>query len=73
MEELLNWCARNGNTAFGLCVFLIIMAGFALATLRTILDAIINALRAFTGKYPAPRPIVQCDCPDEDDSEDEDA
>jgi hypothetical protein len=23
-----------------------------------------NALCAFTGKYPPPRPVVQCDCPD---------
>jgi len=54
MEDILGWISRNGLAAFLIGCFLTTMAGIAA-------NFLLNLARSITGKYPAPRPVVQCD------------
>jgi hypothetical protein len=63
MNDFLNWFGRNIDAGILVCIVVIILAGILLAAIRAFIDGVINALRAFTGKYPPPRPVVECDCP----------
>ena len=54
LNDLLQWISRNGLAAFLIGCFLTTMAGI-------LANFLLNAIRSLTGKYPAPRPVVQCD------------
>jgi hypothetical protein len=61
MEDLLQAITRNSGAAFGLALFLLILAGILGGVARGLFEFLHNSLCAFTGKYPPPRPVVQCD------------
>jgi hypothetical protein len=55
LSEILDWVARYPGHAF--------VAGcFALFGLAIVCDFLTKFVRSLTGKYPAPSPVVQCDC-----------
>lgn len=60
MTELLDWIARNQGAAVGLGFFLLVFFMIAAFLASDFFDFLHNALCAFTGKYPAPRPHVDC-------------
>jgi hypothetical protein len=55
LNDILNWISRNGLAAFLIGCFLTSMAGI-------VANFLLNAIRALTGKYPEPRPVIQTQC-----------
>lgn len=64
MNDILNWISRSHNEAFFLGLFLLAFCGFLLAGIGKFFDFISDCICSVTGKWPAPRPIVECngDC-----------
>lgn len=62
MRELLDWIAMNQGPAFVMGVLFLFFCGIVASVIRSFLKFIQNALCAFTGKYPPPRPSVECNC-----------
>lgn len=58
MNDVLEWIARYPLYAF-------IIGCFVTAGLATVCDFLIKFVRSLTGKYPAARPVEQCDCDNE--------
>lgn len=54
MNETLTWIGYNQWAAFGLGIFILILA-------INFFSFFLSLARAFTGHYPPPRPVVQCD------------
>jgi hypothetical protein len=66
--EFLQWVARYPGQAFFLGLF-------SVTAVAILCNFLIRAIRAFTGKYPPPAPIVDCPCRErcsyhEDDEDD---
>jgi hypothetical protein len=59
--DILNWIAKYPGHAF-------ITGCFVLFALGILCDFVVKMTRSVTGKYPAPAPVVQCNCDDEDDA-----
>jgi len=64
MTELLNDISRNPGASILVCIVGLIALKVLLDLISNFFNFIHNCLCAFTGKYPAPRPVVQCDCDD---------
>jgi hypothetical protein len=62
--DLLDQISRNPGAAVLIALVIVILAGILAGIVSGILKFINNALCAFTGKYPPPRPVVECsgDC-----------
>jgi hypothetical protein len=55
LNDILDWIAKYPAQAF--------WAGcFVFACLMLLCDFLVRFARSLTGKYPAPSPVVRCDC-----------
>lgn len=64
MSEILRWISEYPGIAFVTGLFVLALAGFALALISKFFDFISDCICSVTGKWPAPRPVVECggDC-----------
>ncbi len=66
MTDLLNEISRNPGASILVAIVGLICIKVALDLISNFFDFLHNCLCAFTGKYPPPRPVVECDCETEE-------
>ena len=64
MNELLNWISRSPSEAFFAGLFALALAGIIATVIHKFFDFISDCICSVTGKWPPPRPVVECngDC-----------
>jgi hypothetical protein len=60
LNDVLGWIARYPGHAFVTGVFILFFLGI-------VCEFVVKLVRSVTGKYPAPSPVVQCNCESEED------